>query len=288
MSTKNIDDLIVKVEHDQMNPPPATQEPIPELSAAPELPKEPEQEPEVKQAEPDILSEDEKPVEVPKDNTIDEYGNPIEKPKTYSEEDVQRIVRDRLSRGKHAEQQPPTQREVIQRSDDFKVDPNSDENWEVQLENFIEKTIEKKQTKANQEQWQKQEMARQIDFESKFSTGMTKYADFHNVVSPLVGEGKITDSMMLATRNLENPAAFIYGASKLHSQDLERISRIADPYVQAAEVGRLHERMVKTRNNISNAPKPLDPPRADMPIKMNNQPSLENRIDAYAKQKRMR
>jgi hypothetical protein len=92
--------------------------------------------------------------------------------------------------------------------------------------------------------------------------------------------------MMLATRSLENPAAFVYGASKLHPKELDRISRIPDPIVQASEVGRLHERMVKERNMISKAPKPIEPTKSDMPGKVIPKVTIEDRIHQYAKQKR--
>ena len=283
MSTKNIDDLIVKVETEQQQPIPVTQEAIPELNVPLEEKVHEQPSPE---SEPETLSEVAKEESNESSNVenkapIDEYGNPTEKPKMYSEEEVQRMIRDRLSRGKHADQSLATEREVLQRTEDFKVDPNSEDNWEVQLENFIEKTIEKKQSKQAQEQWQREELARQADFESKFSTGMNKYGDFREVVS-----GKnITDSMMLATRSLSDPAAFVYGAAKMHPEELDRIARIPDPYVQASEIGRLHEKMVKNRNTTSNAPKPLEAPKADMMPKLDNMPSLESRIHEYGNQK---
>ncbi len=60
-----------------------------------------------------------------------------------------------------------------------------------------------------------------------------------------------------------------------------------DPYTQAAEVGRLHEKMIKTKNMISAAPKPIEAVTGDIPAKNISQfPSLEQRIDEYAKKKR--
>jgi len=225
------------------------------------------------------------------DQAIDEYGNPMAKPKMYTEEEFnQRLnegIRQRLARGKFAEQQP-TQQQVKAAADEFTADPNSEETWETQLESFIEKTLEKRQAKQTEQQWREQENARQADFETKFNSGMSKYSDFDSVVQPMVSQQKITRDMMLAARNLDNPAAFIYGASKMHPQELDRISRIADPYAQAAEIGRLHEKMVKTKNIVSAAPRPLDSPRGDMPAKAMNMPSLEDRIAQHAKQKQAR
>ncbi len=218
-----------------------------------------------------------------KTSSVDEYGNPIEPPKTYTEEEVQNLIRQRLARVKNTEQ--PTQQQVRQATEEFKQDPNSEENWETQLETFIDKTIEKRQAKQTQQQWQAQESAKQADFEARFNTGMGKYSDFHQVVA----NKPITDSMMLAARGLENPAAFIYGAAKLHPQELTRIANIADPYAQAAEVGRLHERMVKTRNATSNAPKPLEAPKSDVTSKrVDERPPIDYLIQQHAKQKQAR
>ena len=222
---------------------------------------------------------------------IDEYGNPTAKPKMYTEEEFnQRLnegIRQRLARGKVGEQQPSAQ-QVRNASDEFKVDPNSEDSWEIQLESFIEKTIDKRQAKMNERQWREQEAIKQAEFESKFTSGMSKYDDFHQVVQPMVQQGKVTDAMMFAARGLDNPAAFVYGAAKMHPQELERIARIADPYAQAAEVGRLHEKMVKSKNITSGAPRPLDAPRSDMPGKVINMPSLDERINQHAASKQAR
>jgi hypothetical protein len=220
-----------------------------------------------------------------KPSNIDEYGNPVEKPRTYTEEEVQRMIRDRLSRGRYAEQAQPTPAHVQQAVKDFKADPESEESWEVQLNNFIDKRLETRQAQLRQQEWEQQESQRQVEFEAKFTAGMNKYQDFESVVSKAAPA--ITPTMMLATRNLDNPAAFVYAAAKLHPGELDRISRIGDRYAQAAEVGRLHERMIKTRGLSSNAPKPIEAPKSDIASKpINPQPSLDQRIFEYGKQKR--
>jgi hypothetical protein len=122
---------------------------------------------------------------------------------------------------------------------------------------------------------------KQMEFEDKFNSGMSKYSDFHQVVS-----GKpITDSMLMAIRTFDNPAGFIYAASKIHSQEIDRIARIEDPYVQASEIGRLHEKMVKERKTVSKAPHPIESPKGDIGQKLDTIPSIESRIDSYGKQK---
>lgn len=233
---------------------------------------------------------------------IDEYGNPVEKPRLYTEEEVNQRIRERLSRGKYAQEQQQEQYQQYQQrqqqsdqqqgysqqqvnqatADGFEHNPNSEESWEVQLERFIDQTIQKKERIKAEEQWKKQEYEKQMVFQDKFTSGMEKYKDFREVVS-----GKpITDSMMLATRNMDNPAAFVYAASKLHPQELDRISRIPDQYSQAAEIGKLHERMVKERRAVTNAPKPLNTPKGDLPGRVIPKMSIEQRIHDYAKQKR--
>lgn len=218
------------------------------------------------------------------DSPIDEYGNPIAKSKTYTEEEVNQMIRDRLSRGRHADNPPlaPNQvQKVKQAAEDFEADPNSGESWETQLKNYVRQTLNEVTQEQAESQWRQQEAARQAEFESKFTTGMKKYGDFHQVVA----DKPITDSMMLATRSLENPAAFIYGASKMHPGEIERISRISDPYVQASEIGRLHERMVKERKVVSAAPKPVAAPKGDVTQKVINQVSIDQRIHQHAQRR---
>lgn len=221
-------------------------------------------------------------------SNIDEYGNPIEKPRVYTEEEVQRMFIDSrlaLKQQKMTQPQQPMSPQAQEAAKDFKADPNSEESWEIQLNNFIDKRLETRQVELQQREWQQQEAQKQADFEAKFNVGMNKYQDFEQVVTRVASS--ITPSMMLAARSLNDPAAFIYGASKLHPAELERISKINDSYVQAAEVGRLHERMVKHRGVVSSAPKPIESPKGDIPNKpINTDRSLDQRINDYAKQKR--
>jgi hypothetical protein len=295
--THSVDDLLVRVQNESTDnnirepevaaieqPESAGTVEQPEVAAAEDQPVPEGHEPDVAKAKAEeAAAEDDQPASDSVAGPIDEYGNPVEKPKTYTEEEVQRMIRDRLSRGRHAEQpQQPTQQQVQQATNEgFQADPNSDDAWEVQLEQFIEKTIEKKTARQAEAQWRQQEAARQAEFESKFSTGMNKYQDFHQVTA-----GKpITDSMMIATRNLENPAAFIYAACKMHPGEIERISRIPDSTAQMMEIGRLDANMRKQTSQVSSAAKPISSVKGDMPIKQMEQPSLESRILQYGKQK---
>ena len=200
----------------------------------------------------------------------------------YSEEEVQRMIRDRLSRGNHQPQQA-TPQQVQQAAQDFVADPNSQQTWEQQLDAYIDRRLDQRQTKAQQDQWEQQERHKQADYEAKFNTGMNKYRDFRDVVT-----GKpITDSMMMATRSMNDPAAFIYAASKNFPKELERIAQIPDAYQQAAEIGKLDERM-KRKPTISNTPKPSTNVKGDMVDNSRSRGNLDDLIarDARRKQRR--
>lgn len=221
------------------------------------------------------------------DNPIDEYGNPVEKPRVYTEEEVNKMFRERMARGRHQDAQPqgqqPFQQQPQQPHPQNNQQPDG-ENWESELKHYIKSTLDEVKNEENERYWQAQEQQRQQEFQEKFTSGMTKYKDFQEVVR----DKPITNGIMLGARNLENPAAFIYAAAKMHPKEIERIANIPDGYAQAAEVGRLHERMVKESKRISQAAKPLNPPTGEMPRAKNEQPSLESRIEAYGRQKQKR
>lgn len=208
----------------------------------------------------------------------DDYGNEIPKQeKMYSESEVQAMIRDRLSRGKFAEQ--PVQQPVQQQQpQDFKYDSENEDSWESQLESFIESTLAKREQKNTQRQWQQQEQETQANFEIKFNTGASKYQDFEQVV---IGK-PLTAQMVMATRGMEDPAAFIYAAAKTQATELDRISKINDSYAQAVELGRLEERMRKSRSSVSNAPRPIEQIKGDT-IEKDHQPrtwSIDDKLQA--------
>ncbi len=232
-----------------------------------------EQEPSEKEEE---IKED-KPIESSSDDDIDEYGTKVGKKKLYTEEEVQRMIRDRLKRGQHSEQT-----EVTQAAKDFKPDPDSTESWETQLEGFVEKTIQKISQKHTEAEYRQKEDKMQAEFEVKFSEGMNKYKDFREVVS----EKPITNAMMLATRSMKDPAAFIYAAAKQHPKELARIAQIGDAVTQATEIGRLEERMKKARH-LPTAPKPATKISGDASSEM-PQLDIDARIAQHAKTKIMR
>jgi hypothetical protein len=192
----------------------------------------------------------------------DEYGNDKQKAKTYTEDEVNerinKAVRERIARQERNSQQPPTQQQTQQAAQGFEYNPDSETGWQQQLEQFVEQTVSKMSNKQYQQQQAYKEQQVQAEFEERFQTNMTKFADFKDVV----GAQPITDPMTLSLRAMKDPAAFIYAASKRNAPELLRISQIVDPYTQMVEMGRLEERMRKSSTGTS-APKPVGRSRDD-------------------------
>lgn len=209
-------------------------------------------EPEVKQ---ESRQDSRKQEDAKKSDKVDEYGNEVTKPKLYTEEELNRIVRERLSRGRQNNSHP----QFHQQNNVQPVQQEESEDWRQELRTEIKNTMSEVYKQQAEENWRNHELKKQADFEDKFTRGMSKYNDFRDVV-----EGKpITDAMLVATRAMDNPAAFIYAVAKHHPQELDRIARIEDGSVQALEMGRLEERMKKSRS-VSNSPRPINTPSGDL------------------------
>lgn len=302
MSIKSADKLIIQTENEKLGkqqPEPVKEDKpqqkseVPPSEEKPVKEEAPESTSDQKEEEPKEESSEERqePQEKTEEQTAssddsstdetDDYGNPVSKGKLYTEEQVQKMIRDRLARGRMANQSLEQSQQVQEAARDFKADPESSESWETQLEGFIEKTLTKISTKQSEAEWKQKEEASQAEFEDKFTTGMTRYNDFRDVVS----NKPITNSMMLATRSMQDPAAFIYAACKQHPAEVERIAKIQDPVTQIAEIGRLEERMKKAKT-ITKAPAPAKKVTGDMsdamPVK-----SVDQLIQEHAKSKIM-
>jgi hypothetical protein len=221
-----------------------------------------------------------------KEDDYDDYGNTKTPPRTYTEEEVNEMFRKR-NKNKPLEEQEylKQQMNLPQVAKDFEYNPDSEENWESQLEKFVEKTVSKLGQKQAQQQQQARDEQVQAEFEDKFNRGMNRFSDFRDVV----GSQPVTDPMTYALRGLPDPAAFIYAASKRHPQELSRISQIQDPAAQIMEMGRLEERMRKAAPGTK-APRPISKSREDssLPVKgKKTEPSIEDLIakaDAKRKQ----
>lgn len=187
----------------------------------------------------------------------DEYGN--------EKEPENKHIRGRLAKQakKHQAEidllraqlsQQGASQQVQQAASDFKYDPDESGDWQQQLASFVKQTVNS-MSREKEEQVARNEEARvQYEFETKFKAGMDKFDDFIDVMTEL--EFEITTPMTIATRGMDNPAAFLYAAAKRNPQDLERISKIRDPYVQMTEIGKLEERMRKSKP-ATKAPRPL-------------------------------
>lgn len=218
----------------------------------------------------------------------DDYGNEKPTPRTYTEDEVNervnKAIRERLARGKNQNAQQPTQQQMQQQASGFEYNAESEEGWQQQLEQFVEQTFNKiSQKQLQQQQMQREQEAEQV-FVEKFTSGMDKFSDFKQVV----GSQPITDPMTMALRGINDPASFIYAASKRHPEELQRISKLQDPYSQILEIGRLEERMRKTSQG-TNAPRPIGRTKEDSPIKFkekDKEPSIEDLI-AKSEAKRM-
>ena len=187
----------------------------------------------------------------------DEYGNEAE---PENKEIRERLKKQASKFQREIEElrsqlvQQGASQQVQQAAQDFEYDPNSKGDWQQQLASFVKQTVNSMGREQEESKLRQQEQATQVEFESKFRDGMNRFDDFRDVMTALPFE--ITNPMTLATRAMENPAAFLYAAAKRNPQELERISKIRDPYAQMTEMGKLEERMRKNKPTTK-APRPL-------------------------------
>ncbi len=214
---------------------------------------------------PDDDEEEEKPQK--KEADIDEYGN--------EQEPENEVIRERLARQARKHQaeidslraqlaQQGASAQVQQAAKEFEYNPDDEGNWQQQLASFVKQTVSSMNREQQEVQQRQHEVQAQHAFESKFRDGMNRFDDFREVISSLPCE--ITDPMTLATRSMDNPAAFLYAAAKRHPQELDRISKLRDPYGQMMEMGKLEERMRKGKT-LTKAPRPLGRTPEDSTVK---------------------
>lgn len=207
--------------------------------------------------EPESTYEDKKPEIKSEKKEIDEYGN--------EKEPENEAIRDRLARQakKHQAELDDLRSQLAQQgasshvqkaAQDFEYNPDESGDWQQQLASFVKQTVNSMSQEKEQERTRSQEAETQRVFESKFRDGMNNFPDFVDVMGQLNFE--ITNPMTLATRAMDNPAAFLYAAAKRNPEELERISKMRDPYAQMTEIGKLEERMRKNKA-ATQAPRPL-------------------------------
>jgi hypothetical protein len=213
------------------------------------------------------------------DSEVDEYGTKVKKQqRLYTEEELQQRIRERLKRGNHPDVQQPQPKS---NSEGFQFDENSDLGWQEQLELFIEQTQNKIEQKKAAKLQEEREARALAEHQGRFTSGMSRYPDFVQTLQ----DKPVTDAMVLATRGMKDPAAFLYAAAKNFPKELERISQIQDAFHQATEIGRLEERMRKPKV-LTASPKPVKSDRTDVTEKaVNDRPSIESRIHSHARSK---
>lgn len=280
MTLRNIDDLINGITPDQ-------EEEV-KPKAAPEVPDDPaedKEEPAGSGLQPEREEKEDKDSGESEDRgsgdlEVDEYGNEIPSARTYTEEEVNNMMRERFSRSSMANLSQQQQSQVQNAAQGFQPDPNSEETWEQQLKSFVKNTINEISHENETKAWQEQESAKQAEFESKFTTGMNRYKDFHAVVTKV----PLTDAMMLAIRDMKDPAAFLYAAAKTQSGELNRIKALGDPLSQAVQLGQLEEKMKKAKN-LTKTSQPLSPTKGDVGSKDRPRQSIDDKINQHAKSK---
>lgn len=192
----------------------------------------------------------------------DEYGNKKER--------MPKGMKDRLDRKDRQHRQEMEQREreiaelraqlankgasteIQQAAKDFEYNPDVEGDWQQQLASFVKHTVNSMQGEQERRQKEMEEQKVQKEFQVKFQQGMERFGDFREVV----GAQPIDDAMAMSLRAMDDPTAFIYAASKRNPQELERISKLRDPYARMVEMGRLEERMRRNKPT-TRAPKPL-------------------------------
>jgi len=236
--------------------------------------------------------EGESPLSPKKEIEVDEYGNEKER--------MTKGMKDRLDRKEKQHQREIEQREyeiqalrsqlsqtgaskeVQQAAKDFEYNPEESGDWQTQLASFVKQTVNSMQRETQDNEARHKEATIQREFEAKFKAGIGKFDDFVDVISGLNFE--ISNPMTLATRGMDNPAAFLYAAAKRNPAELERISKLRDPYAQMTEMGKLEERMRKNRAVTKAAP-PLKAPSGDMSEKVAPKYNIDHAIHSHAKRR---
>lgn len=191
-------------------------------------------------------------------SNVDEYGNELPPPKMYTEEELNRIIRERVSRFER--NQASQLNSPISQSQKQASETGAEESpdWQQELKGFIKNTLSELTVQEQEQQRIMQEQKELAEFEAKFQQGMSRYADFVDVVS----KQPITDAMTHATRGMQDPTAFLYAAAKKAPEELQRISKL-NPYAQMIEMGKL-EMKLKANKPVTNSPRPLAKTKEDV------------------------
>lgn len=219
---------------------------------------------------------------------VDEYGNKKERMSKgmkdrldRKEKQHQREIEQRdqeLANLRYQLQQKGASKEVQDAASDFKYDENSNASWQEQLTAFVKQTIQNVGREQQETERAVQEQQTEREFKQKFTQGMERFKDFREVV----GAQPIDNAMTMALRGMNDPSAFIYAASKRHPQELERISKLKDPYARVVEMGKLEERMRRPKPTTT-TPRPLGRTKEDVNPKVQQKKKENTGDDLLAK-----
>ncbi len=184
------------------------------------------------------------------DDGLDEYGNQKEQEVAQRDHEIAQLRAQLAQQG--------ASREVQQAVKDFKYNPDEEVSWEQQLSEFVKQTVTNMHRDEQKVVRERQERDAQEKFEKNFRQGMERFGDFRETV----GKYQIDDAMTLSLRGMSDPSAFIYAACKRQPQELERIAKLPDPYARMVEMGKLEEKMRRTKA-ATKAPRPLGRTRED-------------------------
>lgn len=288
-NVSNIDDLLMGGQGNSQQPPtpesiesevPEVYEDSPEpkedLYGLEEKPQDDHTEDPQESEESDDESHDDHKKQEPE---YDEYGNKTEGMKKRLKKQADKYEgRIQQLEAQIAQLTPNQQQQVQKAADNFEFDPNSDDDFQRQFETMVEQTLTNMQSRQQQESRLREEQEIQGNFERKLVSGMKRFEDFEQTIAEL--PCKIDYDMAQATRSLDDPAAFLYAAAKRHPQELERISKMRDPYAKVREMGKLEERMRKSKPTTQ-APRPLGRAKEDahLPVpKAKTEDSIEDLI----------
>lgn len=249
------------------------------------------EEPETPEPEDDHMSDpepepeqEEKPEE---DHTpeYDEYGNEKENLSKSMQKRLERQA-ESLKRKHDAElaelrqqlAQAGASKEVQQAAKDFEFDPNDEGSWEEQFASMVRQTIAKDEQERIQRAQQEEVQRDMQEFRGRMQDGMNRFDDFIEVV----GGQPMDNEMTLALRSIQDPAAFIYAASKRMPEELDRIARLKNPHDRYAEVIRLEQKM-RQNKPTTKAPRPLGKAKEDAQVPVPKSKKEESIEDLIAK-----
>lgn len=190
-----------------------------------------------------------------KEISIEEHKKILEDYKRASNERMNQEIRRRLEKNKNSQQYDNAPQDDYQQTTDSQSSGSENIDLDAELDKFLDEAFERRLTtreKEKQQELQRQKATEEMSkFQKKFDSGVERYDDF---VETLDG-ASVKPSMLVASKNMKDPAAFWYHAAKNRSEDLSRIASLENPVDQAVELGRLEADMRKGRS-VTQAGKP--------------------------------